>query len=294
MEQFYKNLGVRIKKLREKAELSQEKLAGLLGINRASVSQIENGERKISAQELSELSKIFNIAADVLLNLNQDIKVVLKPAQKSAVIKKKGIRINVPQKNVEKFKEVLIYILNKVGSKPNIGETVIYKLLYFIDFNFYEKYEEQIIGATYIKNNYGPTPVEFKKIVEQMEDKDLVRVENKYFQYPQVKYLPRRQPDLSKFKAHEIKLIDEVLEKLSDMNASQISEYSHNDIPWLAAEEGGVIDYESVFYRQSAYSVGLLSKKKKEEEKSLLLTSAETALRKDWLKMEEDKAWQNL
>jgi len=43
---------------------------------------------------------------------------------------------------IEKFKEVLLYILGKVGSKPNIGQTVLYKLLYFIDFNYYEKYEE--------------------------------------------------------------------------------------------------------------------------------------------------------
>jgi hypothetical protein len=73
------------------------------------------------------------------------------------------IRINIPQKNIGKFKEVLLYILNKIGSKPNIGETVIYKLLYFIDLNYYEKYEEQLIGATYIKNHHGPTLKEFKK-----------------------------------------------------------------------------------------------------------------------------------
>ena len=69
-----------------------------------------------------------------------------------------SIRISVPQKNVEKFKQVFLYLLEQVGSKQNIGETVIYKLLYFIDFNFFERYEEQCIGATYQKNHYGPTP----------------------------------------------------------------------------------------------------------------------------------------
>ena len=39
------------------------------------------------------------------------------------------------------------------------------------------------------------------------------------------------------------------------MNASEISNYSHKDVPWLAAEEGGIIDYESVFYRTDEYSV---------------------------------------
>jgi hypothetical protein len=59
--------------------------------------------------------------------------------------KKNDIRISVPQKNLKNFKEALLYILNKVGSKPNVGETVIYKLLYFVDFDYYEKFEEQFI-----------------------------------------------------------------------------------------------------------------------------------------------------
>ena len=130
------------------------------------------------------------------------------------------MRISVPQKNLGKFKEVLLYILNKVGSKSNIGETVIYKLLYFIDFDFYEKYEEQLIGATYMKNKYGPTPVEFKKIVDKMsKDKEIEKVKSNFFAYPQTKYLPLRKPDLSKLKANEIEVIDDVLNKLSDMTA---------------------------------------------------------------------------
>jgi len=117
-------------------------------------------------------------------------------------------------------------------------------------------YEEQLIGATYIKNRYGPTPKEFIAIIEDMEGKDLVKVQDEYFQYPRTKYLPRRKPDLSKLKdARELKMIDEVLETLSDMNAKQISEYSHNDVPWLTTEDGEIIDYESVFYRTSPYSV---------------------------------------
>ncbi|MFH0790376.1 MAG: Panacea domain-containing protein, partial [Candidatus Omnitrophota bacterium] len=165
-------------------------------------------------------------------------------------------RINVPQKKLDKFKEVLLYILNKVGSKPTVGETVIYKLLYFIDFDFYEKYEEQLIGATYLKNYYGPTPTEFKKIAEKMkEDKELTEVKGQHFQYPQTKYLPLRSPDLTKLKGNEIQIIDEVLDRLSNRNANEISDYSHGDVPWLTTEQGGVIDYEKVFYRTKQYSV---------------------------------------
>ena len=256
MDIFYHKLGAKIRKIRESLGLSQERIAKSLGINRVAISQIENGDRKISAEEIVKLTKIFNMPSNILLDLDKDIEVILEKKNLSKQKAKQEIRINVPQKNLGKFKEVLLYILKKVGSRPNVGESVLYKLLYFIDFNFYEKYEEQLIGATYIKNNYGPTPKEFIKIVEDMErEKELVKIENKYFQYPQRKYLPLREPDLSTLKANEIKIIDEVLEKLSDMNASQISEYSHNDVPWLTADEGDIIEYESVFYRTAHYSV---------------------------------------
>jgi len=39
------------------------------------------------------------------------------------------------------------------------------------------------------------------------------------------------------------------------MNAAQISDYSHNDVPWLTTEKGKIIEYESVFYRTIPYSV---------------------------------------
>ena len=255
-DSFYKGLGERIKTLREQMNFSQEQLSQSLDINRVSLSQIENGDRKISAEELSKLAKLFNISTDGLLDLKAEIKVEFVKNRVPPSVEKEGLRVSVPQEKLDKFKEVLIYILNKIGSRPNVGETVIYKLMYFIDFDFYEKYEEQLIGATYIKNHYGPTPVEFKKITDKMvEEKELFKLKDQYFQFPQTKYLPLREADLSKFNANEIKLIDDVLEKLSHFNANQISEYSHGDVPWLTTEMGDAIDYESVFYRQKSYSV---------------------------------------
>jgi len=258
MDIFYKKLSQKIKAIRERVGFSQEVLAKELDISRVAISQIENGDRKISAEEIAKLSMVFNIPTDILLDLNKDIEVVLeKTAEKKPKEKTGIIRISVPQENLDKFKEVLLYVLSKVGSKPNVGESVLYKLLYFIDFNYYEKYEEQLIGATYMKNHYGPTPTEFAKIIEDMEGKDLEKVQDSYFQYPQTKYLPLRPPDMSKINinGNEQKLIDAVINSLSDMNAKQISEYSHNDVPWQTTEEGEVIDYESVFYRTPPYSV---------------------------------------
>jgi len=257
MREFYTKVGRKLKQLRERSGISQEKLAAMLELPRPAISQIERGERTITADELMKISKIFNVSMETILDLNKEPEVVIsEPRQQSKTKAITQIRINVPQKNLSKFREVLLYILDKVGSKQNIGETVIYKLLYFIDFDYYEKYEEQLIGAQYLKNHYGPTPIEFKKIVDQMiESGDVEKVKSQHFQYPQTKYLPLRKPDLSELTATELEVIDNVLNRLSDKNAREISEYSHGDVPWRTAAEGAIIEYEAVFYRTQPYSV---------------------------------------
>jgi transcriptional regulator with XRE-family HTH domain len=245
--------------MRNKQGISQAFVAGKIGVSRASYIEIEKGAKELTVSEASKIAEIFNITLTELISGKQicDIKVSLKDSKDTIERKKKQeMRIDVPQKNLKKFKEVLLYVLEKVGSKSNVGMTVLYKLLYFIDFDYYEKFEEQLIGATYIKNHFGPTPVEFKKIVESMELKgELETVKSKYFLHEQTKYLPRREPDISVLNAREIKHIDEVLARLSNKNAKELSAYSHEDIPWLVAKENEVIKYEAVFYRTKETSV---------------------------------------
>lgn len=255
-DEFQTILGQRIKALREAKDWSQDELAQKMGVNRVAVTQVENAQRELSAEEVAKLSAVFEISADVILDLKKEIQVVLEEGASKKKAETPQIRISVPKLKADKFKEVLLYVLNQVGSKPNVGETVIWKLLYFIDFDFYEKYEEHLIGATYIKNTYGPTPVEAKKILDALiESGEIVPVKAQRSGFEQKKYLSNRESDLSKLGAHEIKLIDEVLERLSHMGARQISEYSHGDIPWVTTDEQTQIDYEAVFYRTPQYSV---------------------------------------
>ncbi len=251
-------LGKFILEQRKKLDLTQEFIASEISVSRPTYMQIEQGERDLTITEAKKLADIFCIPFDdfvegrgsaMLIDLEKP-----RPREKK---EKQEIRISVPQKNIEKFKEVLLYILSKIGGRPNVGETVIYKLLYFIDFDFYEKYEEQLIGATYVKNHYGPTPVEFKSIVDDMIKKgEVVKVETSYFDHLQKKYLPVRDPDLTKLKdARELQHIDEVLARLGEKNAAELSEYSHEDTPWIIAKDNQPLDYEAVFYRGANTSV---------------------------------------
>lgn len=246
-----------LKKLRQENNISQEFLAKKIGVSRPTYGQIENEMRDISVKEAQKLALFFGLSLENFLAGRKipESKVELEKSKKIKIQKLES-RISVPQEKVEKFKEVLLYILEKIGARPNIGEAVVCKLMYFIDFDFYEKFEEQLIGAKYIKNHFGPTPVAFPEIVAKMEeDGDLTRVTKKYFQHEQKKYLPRRSANLSKFSAQEKELIDWEIERFKDFNATKMRNFSHKDVPWIGADDLQLINYEAVFSRTDEFSV---------------------------------------
>ncbi len=251
-----------LKNLRTEKGFSQEEIAKEIKVSRSSYINIEQGKKELSLSEASNLARIFGISIDELLNGRMDTnKIIFEKDNKKRDLKDSTPkdRISVPQERVDKFKQVFLYILSKVGGKPNIGQTVLYKLLYFIDFDYYEKFEEQLIGARYIKNTHGPTPVIFPKIIKELEASgDIEAIKSKFYKYDQTKYLvnPNTNIDLSALSAQELAHIDAELDRLSDMTAKKISDLSHIDTPWKIAKEKEQLEYEFVFYRPEETSVG--------------------------------------
>jgi transcriptional regulator with XRE-family HTH domain len=252
--------------LRLEKEYSQLEMAEKLGISRSSYIAFEQGKRELSLSEADTLGRMFNISLDEISAGKSESPTVVfekekktgKPERLSEKDPRVWERISVPQERVKKFKQTFLYILSKIGGKPNIGQTVLYKILYFIDFDYYEKFEEQLIGAKYIKNTHGPTPVMFAKIAKELEnDGSIETIKSKFYKYDQTKYLinPDLKLDLSELSGQEVAHIDWELNRLSDFTATEISALSHKDTPWFVAKEKEVLDYEFVFYRPEETSV---------------------------------------
>lgn len=252
-----KELGNRIMTIRKGKELSQKELASVIGISRSSLAQIELGNRKIAIIELMNLSLNLGFSIDKILAMDfrfkkDDVEITLE--KETNVLDEE--RISIPDLMVDKFRNILLYILERCAGKANVGETVLYKLLYFSDFNYYEIYENHLTGAAYRKLPYGPVPNNISSIIDKMIEKgEIQRLKTEFHGYHQTRYIPLIKPDLTELKASEIEVVDHVINQLSDYYASAISDYSHKDIPWLATEEGDVIDYELTFYREKPYSV---------------------------------------
>jgi transcriptional regulator with XRE-family HTH domain len=259
MKLSQKQIGQRIMELRKMKGLSQVDLAKSVKISRPSLAQVELGNRSVNILELQKMAMVLGFSLDDFMSKefspdsyrDQDVE-----AKTEAKAKKIEERISVPTLQVSKFKNVLLYILERCAGKPNVGETVLYKLLYFSDFNYYELYEEHLTGAKYRKLPYGPVPQKLDTIINQMIDKgQLQRVKAAYHGYPQTRYLPLEKANLTTLMASEKEIIDRVIEQMSDWSAAAISNYSHKDMPWLASKEGEEINYELAFYRDAPFSV---------------------------------------
>ena len=250
-----KQIGQRITELRKMKGLSQEDLAKSVKISRPSLAQIELGNRTVDVLELQKLSMVLGFSLDDFVSNNFSVSqdVTGKAETKT---KKTTERISVPTLQVNKFINVLLYILERCAGKPNVGETVLYKLLYFSDFNYYELYEEHLTGAKYRKLPYGPVPQKLDTIIGQMMNKGQIqRIKTEYYDKIQTRYIPLAKADLTELKASEKEVIDRVIQQMSDWSAAAISNYSHKDMPWLASKEGEEINYELAFYRDAPFSV---------------------------------------
>lgn len=90
-------IGEKITELRKNNKLSQEDLAEKLGVTRQTISKWELGQTYPSIKQAKELSKIFNISLDELVN--NDIKNLL--VEKTS--------------NTEKLAGIIIKILKVIG-----------------------------------------------------------------------------------------------------------------------------------------------------------------------------------
>ena len=66
--------------------------------------------------------------------------------------------------------------------------------------------------------------------------------------FRQQRVVSLRDPDMSYFSPDEIALVDESLEFLKGMTATELSDHFHQFLGWQAADIGQVIPYQTIFF----------------------------------------------
>lgn len=163
----------------------------------------------------------------------------------------------IPAPDYEKLKELTHYIIRKCGNLPNFGMTLLWKTLYFSDFDHYELFYKSITGESYRKIENGPAPCHIEIVLDSLlKEGKIIQVKGaKYYGRDMKKFIAEKEPELKCLIADEIKVVDMAIQRLKSMTAKQASEYSHIDTPWKVTEDKAIIDYELVFHRLPITSV---------------------------------------
>ena len=159
--------------------------------------------------------------------------------------------------NEEKYKNVILYLAKNVGQNGVWGKKKMYKLLYFLDFDFFEKYEKPVTGDIYHKLLMGPAPSYFDAIALELKNKGLLQIStgrtgNGY--KDAVVYKSLIDPDEKVFSKEEKKMMDRVIKLYGDKTGKQLEILTHKEAPYLAVGENEEMPLELAHYRGTIFS----------------------------------------
>lgn len=154
--------------------------------------------------------------------------------------------------NEEKYRNAILYFASKVGSGSVWGKKKMYKLFYYLDFDFFEKYEKPITGDVYHKLQMGPAPSYLDAITEDLVKEGFLTTTKRKtgLGYKDaVVYRALKRPDLSVFDSKELAMLKRVVKNCGNKTGTELEALTHKEAPYLAVEEGEEIPLELAHYR---------------------------------------------
>jgi uncharacterized phage-associated protein len=152
--------------------------------------------------------------------------------------------------NEKKYKHIILFFANKIKN-GTLGKLKMMKLLYFLDFDFFEKYGKSVTGDQYLRFENGPVPRMAEKIIKQMDSVDIKISKRKvgvgYNDQQHIEAL--KDFDLKLFTKEELLMMKEVADKWSLFSGTEMKSASHGEAPWIATKPDGIIDYNLTYYR---------------------------------------------
>jgi len=152
--------------------------------------------------------------------------------------------------NEKKYKNAILFFANKIKN-GTLGKLKIMKLLYFLDFDFFEKYGRSITGDVYLRFENGPVPRMAEKILKEMNGKE-IKIESRkvvegYKDQQHIEAL--KEFDLGVFEKEELLMLEELAGKWEKFTGVEMKNASHGEAPWIATKPDGIIDYNLAYYR---------------------------------------------
>lgn len=158
----------------------------------------------------------------------------------------------------QKYKTAILLLLKELGGSVR-GKKKLAKLLYFVDFDFYELCEKSIAGDTYYARDLGPLGATLQQQLQEMVQENLINEKKETTSYhsdlePTIVYTASATPDTSVLSEEEVKMIKRVVKKYGQLTGKQLEDLSHNEAPYIGTERHQQIPYELSLYRGTEFT----------------------------------------
>ena len=149
--------------------------------------------------------------------------------------------------NREKYINSILFFVENV---PNLGKTKLNKLLYFLDFDHFEKYGDAVTNDIYENKDLGPVPQNIDQILDEMQSEKLIDIiPEQVIDFVRYRLFAREKHNANVFKPSEIEILCETTEKWRHHTAKEMVAASHGEAPWIATRNGETIPYPLAYYR---------------------------------------------
>jgi len=152
--------------------------------------------------------------------------------------------------NEKKYKNAILFFAKKIQN-GTLGKLKMMKLLYYLDFDFFEKYGRSVTGDEYLRFENGPVPRMAEKILKQMSGNEIKITSRKmpkgYNDQQHIEPLVDFNPEF--FSKEEILMMEEIADKWEKFTGAEMKSASHGEAPWIATKPDNIIDYNLAYYR---------------------------------------------
>jgi len=146
--------------------------------------------------------------------------------------------------NAEKFANAVVYIAQMC---PGSTKLTVCKHLYLADKEHLVRYGRPILGDHYHKLPHGPAPTRGLDILRGRALAAEGALLEKYVSIIGNSVHPRRPANRKVFSKSDLEVLDWVIEKYGEWDASSLRDLTHKQAPWRDTEDSCPIDYALFF-----------------------------------------------
>jgi uncharacterized phage-associated protein len=155
----------------------------------------------------------------------------------------------------QKYRQAILAFLIHCNN-VHLGVTKLMKLLYYLDFDHFERTGTSVTGESYLRWQFGPFPQHAWRMLHEMRGEGLIGREIVVVgDKEQVRHYPTQQgiraynPDV--FSETEWQMFIAVRDRWGAASRREIVDATHREAPWLTTEDGQEIPYETAYDRNS-------------------------------------------